>query len=163
EADAEALQRDLTAARNRVEVGALRQEQAQQQAQARQRESERRGAADAARKEQAVREAESALKRAQADYEKTKAGATQADIQTAAAVEKMSQPDPTALAAAQREVVRAQNALRAAQSMKANDGSSRNQRQIAIQNAAVDLQNAQDRLNQVQQGAPPNEVEAAKR
>src|SRR5581483_1259296 len=33
EADAEALQRDLVAARNRVEVGVLREEQAQQQAQ----------------------------------------------------------------------------------------------------------------------------------
>ena len=76
EADAEALQRDLTAARNRVEVGVLRQEQAQQQSQARQRDSERRGAADTARKEQAVREAESALKRAKADYDRVKAGAT---------------------------------------------------------------------------------------
>jgi HlyD family secretion protein len=244
EADAEAMQRDLIAARNRVEVGVLRQEQAQQQSQARQRDSERRNAADASRKEQAIREAESAVKRAQADYERIKAGATPTErkaaeanlasaqvsydsavsaynsaytgpseldvraadqsIQTAtlalqkaqadyqklasgpdpadvrnaerdlfsaqnsyaqavAAVEKVSQPDPVAVATAQREVQRAQLALRAAQNMKSNDSSSRTQKQIAVQNAAVDLQNAQDRLNQIQQGPPPMEVETARR
>jgi RND family efflux transporter MFP subunit len=244
EADAEQLNRDLVAARNRVEVGVLRQEQAQQQAQARQRDTERRGASDQARKDQTVREAESALKRAQADYERVKAGATDAERRTAqtavdsaqvsydsavaaynqayagptdldaraadqsvqtaqlqlqkaqadlqklgsgpdpadvraaerdlfsaqntyaqsvAAVEKVSQPDPVAVSTAQREVQRAQNALRAAQNMKSNDGSSKTQKQIAVQNAAVDLQSAQDRLNQLQQGPPPMDVETARR
>jgi len=244
EADSESLQRDLVAARNRVEVGALRQEQAQQQSQARQRDSERKSASDQARKDQAVREAESALKRAQADYDKIKAGASDTERRTAeanvdsavasyqgavaaynqayagpneldvrgadqavqaatiqlqkaqadyqriasgppdadvksaerdlfsaqnsyaqavAAVEKISQPDPIAVAAAQREVQRAQNSLRAAQNMKTNDGSTRQQKQIAVQNAVVDLQNAQDRLNQLQQGPPPMEVETARR
>jgi RND family efflux transporter MFP subunit len=75
EAESSDLQRELTAARSRVEVGVLRSEQAQQQAQAKQREAERQDVADAAQKEQALREAESALRRAQADYERVKAGA----------------------------------------------------------------------------------------
>ena len=76
-------QRELTAARSRVEVGVLRSEQAQQQAQAKKRDADRRVVAEAARKEQAMREAESALRRAQADYEQVKAGAPPAERRTA--------------------------------------------------------------------------------
>jgi multidrug efflux pump subunit AcrA (membrane-fusion protein) len=64
EAESAAVQRELTAARSRVEVGALRSEQAQQQAQAKKRDVDRRVAADASRKEAAIREAESAVRRA---------------------------------------------------------------------------------------------------
>lgn len=244
EADATAIERELTAARGRVEVGVLRSEQAQQQAQARQREAERRTAAEVARKEQALREAESALRRAQADYERVKAGATPAErrtaegnlasaqlsydqaiaeynrafsgpsdldthsaeqqIQTArlqlakaeaelqklqsgpapddlraaerelmnaqtsyaravSEVERLSRPDPLALSAAEREVQRAELSLRSAQAMKTNDRSSRVQKEVAIQNAQADLQAARERLNQVRQGPPAIEVEAARR
>jgi RND family efflux transporter MFP subunit len=83
EADSAAVARELTAARGRVEVGVLRSEQAQQQSQARKREAERRGTADIARKEQALRDADSALRRAQADYERVKAGPTAAERRTA--------------------------------------------------------------------------------
>lgn len=85
EAESANLQRELTAARSRVEVGVLRSEQAQQQAQAKRRESERRVAAEAARREQAIREGESALRRAQADYERVKAGAPPAERRSAEA------------------------------------------------------------------------------
>jgi HlyD family secretion protein len=83
EAESAAVQRELPAARSRVEVGALRSEQAQQQAQAKKRDVDRRVAADASRKEGAIREAESAVRRAQADYERVKAGASPAERQTA--------------------------------------------------------------------------------
>src|SRR4051794_8967940 len=68
EAESKSIQADLTSARGRVEVGVLRSEQAQQQAQARKKDADRRAAADASRKEQSVREAEGNLRRAQADY-----------------------------------------------------------------------------------------------
>jgi multidrug efflux pump subunit AcrA (membrane-fusion protein) len=83
EAESKSIQADLTAARGRVEVGVLRQEQAQQQAQAKKKDADRKAAADASRKDQAVRDAESALRRAQADYDKVKAGASPAERRTA--------------------------------------------------------------------------------
>ena len=91
EADSAAVQRELAAARSRVEVGALRSEQAQQQAQARKRDQDRRVAADAGRKEQSVREAESALRRAQADHERVKAGAPAAERRAAEAAVQSAQ------------------------------------------------------------------------
>lgn len=83
EAESATVQRELTAARSRVEVGVLRSEQAQQQAQAKKRDADRKVAAEAARKEQAIREAESALRRAQSDYERVKAGAPQPERRAA--------------------------------------------------------------------------------
>ncbi|MGE3267410.1 MAG: efflux RND transporter periplasmic adaptor subunit [Chloroflexota bacterium] len=244
EADAAAVQRELAAARSRVEVGVLRSEQAQQQAQARKKDQDRRAAADASRKEQAIREAESALRRAQNDYERVKAGAPAAERRSAeaavqsaqlsydaalaeynkafsgpgdiemrlaeqsinaariqqakaeaelqklangadpndlraaeremmdaqnsyaravAAVEKVSQPDPVAVSAAEREVQRAELNLRAAQAQKTSDKSSRFQKEIDIRNAQADLQGARDRLNQARRGAPPADVENARR
>src|SRR3954470_14670563 len=83
EAESKSIQADLTGARGRVEVGVLRSEQAQQQAQAKKKDADRKAAADASRKEQAVREADSMLRRAQADYERVKAGAPPAERRTA--------------------------------------------------------------------------------
>jgi HlyD family secretion protein len=83
EAESKSVQADLTAARGRVEVGVLRSEQAQQQAQARKKDADRKAAAEASRKEQAVREAEGGLRRAQADYERVKAGPSPAERRTA--------------------------------------------------------------------------------
>jgi RND family efflux transporter MFP subunit len=244
EADSAAIQRELSAARGRVEVGALRSEQAQQQVQARQRDQDRRAAADAVRMEQTIREAESALRRAQADHERVKAGAPAAErraaesaVQTAqltydaalaeynrafagpgeietrqadqainaarinlqkaeaevqrlangpdpndlraaeremmaaqttyaravAAVEKISQPDPAAVSAAEREVQRAELNLRAAQAQRTEDRASRLQKEISVRNAQNDLQGARERLNVARQGPPPTDVEAARR
>lgn len=244
EADSATLQRELTAARSRVEVGVLRSEQAQQQIQARKRDQDRKAAADSSRKEQAIREAESALRRAQADHERVKAGApanerraaeqavqsaqlsydaalneynrafsgpgeieqrlaeqaitsarismakAEAEVQklangadpndlraaerdlmsaqngyarAVAAVEKVSQPDPVALATAEREVQRAELSLRAAQAQKTDSNSTRLQKEISVRNAQADLANARDRLNQVRQGPPPADVESARR
>lgn len=83
EAESKSISADLTAARGRVEVGVLRSEQAQQQAQARKKDNDRKVAADAARRDQSVRDAESALRRTQADYERVKAGASPAERRTA--------------------------------------------------------------------------------
>jgi RND family efflux transporter MFP subunit len=83
EAESTTVQRELTAARSRVEVGVLRAEQVQQQAQARRRDADRRLVAEAARKEGAIRETESALRRAQADYERVKVGAPPAERRAA--------------------------------------------------------------------------------
>jgi RND family efflux transporter MFP subunit len=243
EAESVNLQRELTAARSRVEVGVLRSEQAQQQSQAKMREAERLHVAETARKEQSIRESESALRRAQTDYERVKAGAppaerrsaeaavasaqlsydaalseynrafagpgeieqglaeqaiasarvslakAEADLQklgapdpadlraaerevataqntyarAVAEVERVSQPDPTAMQAAQRDVQRAELNLRAANSTRTNDNASRNQKQIAVRNGQMELQDAQTRLNRVRQGAPPSEVESARR
>lgn len=91
EADSASIQRDLAAARSRVEVGVLRSEQAQQQAQARRRDQDRKAAADAGRKEQSVREAESALRRAQADHARVRAGAPAAERRSAEAAVQSAQ------------------------------------------------------------------------
>jgi RND family efflux transporter MFP subunit len=243
EAESATIQRELEAARGRVEVGALRSEQAQQQAQAKKRDVDRRVAADAARKEAATREAESAVRRAQADYERVKAGASPAERRTAesavasaqvaydaalaeynrafagpgeletrqaeqaiaaarialaaaeaelekmggpdpeelrmaeramltaqssyaravGAVEKVSQPDKTATTSAERDVQRAELSLRSAQAMRTNDRSSRLQKEISVRNAQADLQEARERLDQVREGAPAAEIEAARR
>src|SRR5204863_8828807 len=115
----------------------------------------------------AVQAAQLALQQAQAELQKVTSGPDPNDVRNAerdllsaqnayaqagAASAKVSQPDPGAVAAAQREVQRAQNALRAAQAMKTTDNASKTQKQIAVQNASVDLQTAQDGLKQLQQG-----------
>lgn len=243
EAESTELQRALTEARGRVEVGALRSEQAQQQAQAKMRESERLGTAEAARKEQVIRESESALRRAQTDYERVKAGAppaerrsaeaavasaqlsydaslaeynrafvgpdeieqrlaeqaiatarislarAEADLQklggpdpvdlraaerelataqngyarAVAAVERVSRPDPDALQSAERDVQRAEFNVRAANATRTTDNSTRNQKQIAVRNAQMELQDSQVRLSRARQGPPAAEVESARR
>ena len=83
ESDASLIERDLVAARGRLELGSLRFEQAQQSTQARQRDAERRKSTDATRREEGVRGAESALRRAQADYDRVKAGASPAERRAA--------------------------------------------------------------------------------
>jgi RND family efflux transporter MFP subunit len=243
EAESKTIQADLQSARGRVEVGVLRSEQAQQQAQARKKDADRRAAADASRKEQAIREAEGNLRRAQADYERVKAGASPAERRTAETsvasaqlsydaalaeynrafsgpgdiearladqaitaariqlakaeadlqklgspdpvalrsaekdlssaqasyaraiqgVEKVSQPDPVAVSTAERALQRAELAMRAAQATKTTDRSSRVQKEIQIRSAQSEVQDARDALNRARQGAPPAEIEAARR
>jgi RND family efflux transporter MFP subunit len=243
EAESATVQRELTAARSRVEVGVLRSEQAQQQAQAKKKDADRRVAAEAARKDGAIREAEGTLRRAQADYERVKAGAPPAErraaetsVQSAqlsydaalaeynraftghgdlemrqaeqaitsarislakaeselqklggpdptelrsaeremlsaqnsyaravAAVEKVSQPDRVALNSAERDVQRAELGLRSAQAIRTTDRSSRFQKEISVRTAQSELADARDRLNQVRQGPPPGEIDAARR
>ena len=243
EAESATVQRELTAARSRVEVGVLRAEQAQQQAQAKKRDADRRVAAEMARKDGVIREAESALRRAQSDYERVKAGAppaerraaesavqsaqlsydaslaeynrafsgpgdiemrqaeqaiasarinlakAEADLQklggpdptdlrsaeremlsaqntyarAVAAVEKVSKPDQIALNAAERDVQRAELNLRSAQASRTSDRASRYQKEIAVRTAQSELQDARERLNQVRQGPPPSEIDAARR
>jgi multidrug efflux pump subunit AcrA (membrane-fusion protein) len=73
----------------------------------------------------------------------------------------MKGPDPTAVRVAEREVGRAQEALRAAQGLSATDDKSRASRDQAISDAQLNLQYAQDRLARLQQPPLPSEMELA--
>jgi HlyD family secretion protein len=104
QAETKEIDRDLTAARSRVQLGALRLEQSNTQAQARQRQAEQRLEADRARRQQAMADADAGLRRAQQDFERVKAGAPAADRRAAEAGVVSAR---TALERARAELARA--------------------------------------------------------
>jgi multidrug efflux pump subunit AcrA (membrane-fusion protein) len=85
QAETKDIQRDLTAARSRLELDGLRVQQMQNQAQARQRQAEQRAQADQAQRQGATADAEAGLRRAQDDLARVKAGAPAADRRMAEA------------------------------------------------------------------------------
>lgn len=151
EADSAAVQRELAAARSRVEVGVLRSEQAQQQAQARKRDQDRKAAADATRMEQTVREAESALRRSQADFERVKAGAPAAERRSAeGAVQSAQLSYDAALAEYNRAFAGPGDIeMRLAEQ--------------AITSARINLAKAEAEVQKLANGADPNDLRAAER
>lgn len=245
------IQRELTAARSRVELSTVRLEQAKAQAQARHRQAEQRIETERFRQQRAVVEAQTGLRRAAEDLTRVKAGAPAADRRAAEAaiisarsgveraeaelvrasagpseaelksaeqqvwaarlavqraeadfaklkagpdpielraaerevssaqsaldrarldLERLVRGDPTIAAAAQREVQRAELALRTAQATRIESGSSRSaersaraSRDAAVASARLSLQDAQARLADARRGPPPAEIEMARR
>jgi multidrug resistance efflux pump len=105
--------------------------------------------------EVAAAQAQSAVDRSQAELARLQRG-----------------PDPAAVASAERQLERAQNALKLAQSTTVDSGkrsdktavaNERANRDAAIANAQLGLQDAQDRLAAVRQGPAPYQVEIARR
>ncbi|MCC6173984.1 MAG: HlyD family efflux transporter periplasmic adaptor subunit [Chloroflexi bacterium] len=151
EASADTTQRDLTAARGRLELGSLRMEQAQQQAQAKQRDAERRKTNEQAKREQAVRDAESLLRKAQADYERIKAGPSEAERLSAQAAIQSAQ------AAFERAQADYQRAFAGPSDL---DVRAQDQQ---TQNANLQLQKAQADLDKLSSGPNPDDLREAER
>lgn len=135
--------------------------------------------------EQQVAVAQSAMQKALAESQRLALGADQAQLRAAERdvlnaqngvmraqldLEKLTQPDPVALAAAQREVQRTQMALRLAEQNSRSSSSSdtavrtsQAERRAAIENARLALQDAQDRYERLRAGPPPGEISVAQR
>ncbi len=151
EVDSKQIQRDLSAARARLESDMLRLRQAQAQGQAKQAEEERKRQIDSASGRRGVAEAQSLLLRAQADFEKVQAGAAQADRDAAEA----------SVAAARAVVDRAEADLaRLAAGPGETEVAGAGQQVTA---ARLALQKAEAELGRLQRGADPQEVRAAER
>jgi HlyD family secretion protein len=127
-----------------------------------------------------------ALHKAETDFQRLKQGpdptelrAAQRDVDSAQTaldrarldLDRLVQGDPTTVASAQRELQRAQLALRTAEAThidtkglkKDAERSARVARDAAIASARLGLQDAQDRLNTARRGPAPAEVEMARR
>ena len=96
--------------------------------------------------------------------------------QSQANLERLLQPDPVQVATAQRDIQRAQTALRVAEmnaqvSSSSSDGKTNRsaqraaeaEKQSAIVNAKLSLQEAVDRLGRLRTGPPPSDIEVARR
>jgi HlyD family secretion protein len=151
EADSAAVQRELAAARSRVEVGVLRSEQAQQQVEARKRDQERKAAADAGRQEQVIREAESALRRAQADHERVKAGAPAVERRAAESAVQSAQVSYDAALAEYNRAFAGPGEIE------------QRQAEQAITSARISLARAEAEVQRLANGADPDDLRAAER
>lgn len=151
QADGKEIQRELTAARTRVELGSARLEQAQVQAQARQRQVERQIAADGIRRQKAVQDAETGLRRAQDDLARVKTGAPASERRGAEA----------AVTSARAGVERAEAEL-----TRASAGPSDAEVKLADQQvwaARLTLQRAEVDLSRLRQGPDPVQLSTAER
>ena len=126
--------------------------------------------------QQQVAQAKVALRRAEEDQARIAAGPDQAELRTAerevlsaqsavvraqAELDRVSRPDPVALAAADRDVQRAEVSLRAAKATKPTKETKVAQ-QAAVISAELSLQDARARRDQLRAGPPPAEVEVAR-
>ena len=215
--DSAQIQKDLVAARARLENDAARVQQAMDQtaAQSRtqQRDAAKRIADDQARRQQAIADAQTNLRRAQDNLDKVKAGPSTTDVRTAqttltnatnalnkvtadrdnlqrganpadvraaermlasaqtdfdkaqAEVERLNRgPDPAAVAAAERDIARAQTALQVAQAARVDPTNfTQVQKDAAIANARLSVQDAQDRLTALKQPPAAADVAIAQR
>lgn len=178
--EAKDITKDLEAARSHLEVSTIQL----QQAQARQRAAEQQAQLDRTRQQDTVAEAEAALRRAQANLDKVKAGPSDSDRQAAQNAAKTAQaafdraqadlarlqagPDPADVRAAQQQVATAQLALQQAEAnlarLKAGpsaDDIRAAERDVANAQAAFDR--AQGDLDRLTKGPDPYDVRAAER
>jgi RND family efflux transporter MFP subunit len=149
--DQKEILKSLDGARSRVETGSIRLAQAEAQAQARQREAERRLEADRTQRQTAIGEAESGLRRAQADYERIKAGAPAADRLAAAG----------AVVSARAAVTRAEGDL--ARLMKGPSDAEVKAADQQVWSTRLALQRAEVELERLRRGADPADLRAADR
>lgn len=151
EADSREITRDLAAARTRLETSLVRVAQSQAQAGARSQDAGRRAQADSLKNQRGVIEAEVALRRAQDDLERVKAGAPETDQRAAEA----------GVATAQAALERAQADLAR---ISANDNIGDVQAaEQEVASARITLQRAEADLARLQAGANPAEARAAER
>ena len=255
QAETAEVERELAAARARLELGTVRVAQAQSQEQARLRQIDQRSAVEGARRESAIQDAEAGVRRAQAELARVKAGPPAADRRAAEAgvlsarssleraeaelarasagpselelrsadqqvwaarlvlqraqadydrlksgpdavelrtaerevvaarsalerarldLERLARGDSTAIAAAERDVQRANLALRTAQATRIDtsgtgrsardaERNARVARDASITSARLAVQEAEDRLNLARRGPPPGEIEIGRR
>jgi multidrug resistance efflux pump len=184
EAESKALVRELTAARARLDSAAIRVTQAQAQAQAVQRENDRRLQAERAHRQSVVVEAEAALQRMLADLDRVRAGPSRAEreaaegavIQARGALERaetdlarlQAGPNTAELRIAEPQVTAARLALQRAEAEVARLARGPDladvraaERDLATAQTAVDR--AQAELNRLTRGGDPAEVRAAER
>jgi multidrug efflux pump subunit AcrA (membrane-fusion protein) len=166
--DATDIQKDLAGAQARLETAALRLEQAvtagQAQARAQQRDASKRAADDAARRQQAVQDAQVNLRKAQDDYQLVIAGPSATDKRIADATVAAAQaaltkvtadhdrlyrgPNPDDVHAAERALASAQTNLDTAQAEV--DRLTRGPDQNAVRAAERDVERAQTALKVAQ-------------
>jgi multidrug resistance efflux pump len=182
--DSKQLQKDLAAARAQLAASRSRLEQAYAQDEKSQRETARRGAADRGRRATAVAEAESALRRARADYEHVQAGASPSERRSAeaavasanAGVDRASAdlaraqagPNPADVRLAEQQVTSARLAVQRAEADFAKLTSGPDpvelrgaERELALAQNGVDK--AQAELDRLQRGPDPDVLAAAQR
>jgi RND family efflux transporter MFP subunit len=119
-----------------------------------------------------------AVQKAEAELERLRRGADPTDLRAAerdqsaaqtallraqADLERVSRPDPAAVSTAERDVQRAELAVRVADSSGGKDKNARQARDAAVRSARLNLQDAQERLARLRQGPPPADLEAARR
>jgi multidrug efflux pump subunit AcrA (membrane-fusion protein) len=185
ETDSKEIVKELEAARARLDMSAIRLRQAQAQGRAQQRETQRRVDNDAAQRQQAIADAEAALRRALADRERaTGVGPAQADLLTAqAAVDTawagleraeadlarlFEGPDPSERRKAEHEARTARAAYERAEAdlgrlLGGPDRGSQLRIEQEVNNARLALQRAEADLNRIMRGADPSAVSAAAR
>jgi len=127
--------------------------------------------------EQDVANSQATLERADADLVRLKNGADPIDLRTAerdvvtaeselararAELNALSQPDQTAVRTAERDLDRAQYAMRDAQTMKVDGPAARTARDSAIRAAQADIQAAQDRVDALKAPPKPADLDLAK-
>jgi len=127
--------------------------------------------------EQQVTQAQVTLRRAEADQARLATGPDPTELRTAerefaaaqtallraqGEFDRLAAPDPLALAAADREVKRAEVSLRAAKDTKATKDT-KSAQQAAVTTAQLSLQDAVDRRNRLQAGPTPWEVDLGRR
>lgn len=151
EADRKEVEKDLQAARARLEVSSVRLSQAEAQAQARQRETERRIEAERVRQQFAVGDAEAGVRRAQTDLERVRMGAPVSERQAAEGAVISAR---AALASAEGELARV-TARPSEAELKAADQQ--------VWSARLALQRAETELERLRRGPDPTELRAAER
>jgi RND family efflux transporter MFP subunit len=184
EADSRAIQRDLSSARARLETELLRQRQLQAQIDARKQENDRKAQLDQSANRRLIAEAEASLTRAQAEYDKVKAGALPADREAAegavaaakAALERaeadlakaVNGPPSAEMAAADQQLTTSRLALQKAEADVARlkqgaDPAAVRGAERDLLLAQNDLDRAQAELNRLTNGRDPFDVRAAER
>lgn len=169
QADSKQIEKDLAAARARLETSSLRMQQAQAQTDARQRDVARRVAADQARKQVAVSDAQAGLRRAQAELDRIRAGSADADIQAA-------QDAVTSAQAALDQAQQQQDQQQQKQQQQAQQQQKQQREQAArlaglqlksaqrdVQTAQAHYAQAQTNLERLKKGPDAAEVRAAER
>jgi RND family efflux transporter MFP subunit len=184
ELDARSINRDLAAARARLEAETVRLRQAQNSLQARQNETNRQRSLSQTGGQRAVADAEAAVLRAQTELDKVRAGASQADREAAegavqaarAQVERTeaevarlsSGPNGPEVQAAEQQLITARVGLQKAESdlAKAKAGTTgleqrMAERELVASQAEFDV--AQAELQRLQAGPDPALVSRAER
>lgn len=144
-------QRELSAARARVELGTIRLEQAQAQAQTRQRQAEHAAEVEATRRVGAITDAEAAVRRAEDELVRVKQGAPMADRRAAEAAIVTARASAES---AEAELVRVSAGASEIELRTADQ---------AVWTARLALQRAQADFDKLSRGADPNDVRAAER
>jgi multidrug efflux pump subunit AcrA (membrane-fusion protein) len=127
----------------------------------------------------AVTNTTAALNKATADRDNLQNGANPADVRAAervlagaqtdfdkaqAEVDRLTRgPDPAAVASSERDVSRAQTALQVAQAARVDNNFTQAQKDAAIANAKLNLQDAEDRLGAAKQPPAASDVAIAQR